>query len=482
MVDVTALLIARVQFAFTIGVHIVFPALSIGLAAYLAALEGLWLITKRSTYLDLYHYWLKIFSVGFGMGVVSGVVMSYEFGTNWANFSQKAGAITGPLLGYEVLTAFFLEAGFLGIMLFGMGRVSKGIHFFSTCMVSLGTLISMTWILASNSWMQTPQGYMIEPGTGRFLPENWLHIIFNPSFPYRLVHMALACFLCVALTVSAVAAFHILAHKKQNKPLPQTVKTMFAMATGLIVIAGPLQLLAGDAHGLNTLHYQPAKLAAIEGHWETSKRAGLILFGLPDMEAEQTKYAIELPLAGSLILTHSLDGTVPGLKDFPKQDRAPVPVVFFAFRLMVGLGILMALFGLYALWCRIKGNLFDSPLLVRWALLMGPAGFLALLCGWVTTEVGRQPYTIYGLLRTEHSASNISLAMVSTSMTAFAIVYFIVFGSGIFILMRMMGKLPAPYEGPGSTTYGKDHSLFQAQANTATQALTNTTVKRGIES
>ncbi|WP_408744254.1 cytochrome ubiquinol oxidase subunit I [Acetobacter indonesiensis] len=437
-----ALFLARLQFAFTVGFHIVFPAFSIGLAAYLAVLEGLWLKTGRQVYLDLFRYWLRAFSIVFGMGVVSGLVMSYEFGTNWAQFSQKAGPILGPLLGYEVMTAFFLEAGFLGIMLFGMNKVGKKLHFFATCVVSLGTLISMSWILSSNSWMQTPQGYAIEPGTGRFIPQDWWAIVFNPSFPFRLVHMALAAFLSVAFVVGGVGAWHLIRARRAGRQPTEAVKIMFSMAMWMAAIVGPLQILAGDAHGLNTLKYQPAKIAAMEGDWESEGYAPELLFGIPDMENEVTRYKIAIPYAGSLILTHSLSGKVPGLKDYPKDQRAPSYVVFFSFRIMIALGVLMALAGLYSLWLRWRGALWNSKLLQRAILIMTPAGFIALLCGWVTTEVGRQPFTVYGLLRTVDSASPVPSASIWGTLVIFVIVYAIVFASGISILLRGFAQEP----------------------------------------
>ncbi|GBQ65531.1 cytochrome bd ubiquinol oxidase subunit I [Ameyamaea chiangmaiensis NBRC 103196] len=438
----SALLLARFQFAFTVGVHIVFPAFSIGLAAYLAVLEGAWLKTGRAVYLDLYRYWVKVFSVVFAMGVVSGLVMSYEFGINWAVFSRKAGPITGVLLSYEVMTAFFLEAGFLGVMLFGMNRVGRGLHFAATCCVSVGTLISMTWILASNSWMQTPAGYTIDPATGRFLPADWLAIIFNPSFPYRLVHMGMAAFLSVAFVVGGTAALHMLRARKRGEAASEHVRVMFSMAMWMATIVAPLQILAGDAHGLNTLKYQPAKIAAMEGDWVSESRAPELLFGIPNMKTEHTDYAIAIPLVGSLILTHSLDGRVPGLKDFPRDQRAPSPVVFFSFRIMVALGMLMALTGFVSAFLRWRGRLYDTPLLHRLALVMSPAGFLALLCGWVTTEVGRQPWTVYGQLRTAESVSPLILSSVAVSMTAFVVVYVLVFGAGMMITLRLLGHAP----------------------------------------
>lgn len=446
-----ALVLARFQFAFTVGVHIVFPAFSIGLAAYLAVLEGLWLKTDRQVFLDLYRYWIKAFSVVFGMGVVSGLVMSYEFGTNWAVFSRKAGPITGVLLSYEVMTAFFLEAGFLGVMLFGMNKVGRGLHFAATCCVSVGTLISMTWILASNSWMQTPRGYTIDPATGRFLPADWLAIIFNPSFPFRLVHMGLAAFLSVAFVVGATGAWHMLRARREGRIASEPVRVMFSMAMWMAAIVAPVQILAGDAHGLNTLKYQPVKIAAMEGDWESRGRATELLFGIPNMKTERTDYAVGIPLAGSLILTHSLDGKVPGMKDFPRDQRPPSQIIFFSFRIMVGLGVLMALVGFWSLWLRRRRALFRTPAFHRVVVCMAPAGFLALLCGWVTTEVGRQPWTVYGLLRTSDSVSPIVLSSMAVTITAFVVVYVIVFGSGLGILVRLLGharrkasRSPAP--------------------------------------
>jgi cytochrome d ubiquinol oxidase subunit I len=442
MTGITALELARFQFAFTVAFHILFPSFSIGLAAYLAVLEGLWLRTGRRVYLDLFQYWLKIFAIGFSMGVVSGIVMSYEFGTNWSQFAEKAGPVLGPMLAYEVMTAFFLEAGFLGVMLFGLNRVGRGLHFTATCLVSVGTLISMSWILASNSWMQTPQGYTVDPATGRFLPVDWLKIIFNPSFPYRLVHMGFAAFLCVALVVGGTGAYHLLRDRKRRRESPEAVRVMFSMAMWMIAAVAPLQILAGDTQGLNTLKYQPAKIAAIEGDWTTRGRAPEILFGIPNMQTEHTDYVIEMPLLGSLILTHSLGGRIPGLKDFAPADRPNSTVIFFTFRIMVALGMLMLLMGVFGLLLRWRGSFYENRGLQRFALAMAPAGFIALLCGWVTTEVGRQPYTVYGVLRTVDSVSPIALPGIATSMVVFVIVYFIVFGAGVAILLRMMGTEP----------------------------------------
>jgi len=439
---VDAFHLARAQFAFTLVFHIVFPAFSIGLASYLAVLEGLWLRTGESAYLDLFRYWVKIFSVGFAMGVVSGLVMSYQFGTNWGAFSDRAGPVIGPLMGYEVLTAFFLEAGFLGVMLFGMQKVGRRLHFGATCMVAVGTLISAFWILSVNSWMQTPRGYTIAPD-GRFLPADWARIIFNPSFFVRLPHMVLASYLSVAFVVGAVAAYHLLreraVHGTAKNP---AVRRMFSMAMWMAAFVAPAQVVMGDIHGLNTLHYQPAKIAAMEGDWTPQRDAPEILFGIPDMKDQVTRYKIELPHLGSLILTHSLDGEVPGLKQFPRAERPDSRVVFFSFRLMVAIGFAMMGVGAWSLFLRWRRSLFDNPWLMRAMVLMGPAGFVAVISGWITTEVGRQPYTVYGLMRTADSMSPIGLPGVATSLLAFITVYAVVYTAGIGFLLKLMSRPP----------------------------------------
>jgi len=434
--EASAEVLARLQFAFTVSFHIVFPAFSIGLASFLAVLEGLWLVRKDEAYLRLFDYWKTMFAVTFGMGVVSGIVMSYQFGTNWAEFSDRAGPIIGPLMGYEVLTAFFLEAGFLGIMLFGLRRVGPRLHFFATLMVALGTLISATWILSANSWMHTPQGHSVN-AAGQFVAEDWLAIIFNPSFPYRLAHMVLAAYLTTAFVVGAVGAFHLLRDSANR-----LARIMFSMAMWMAALVTPVQILAGDLHGLNTLEHQPAKIAAMEGHYETHAGAPLILFGIPDDEAEVTRYAIEIPKLGSLILGHSLDAEIRGLKAFDKDERPPAAIIFWTFRLMVGIGLLMLAVGAWSLLQRWRGKLFGDRWLHRAVLVMGPSGFVAVLAGWITTEVGRQPFTVYGLLRTSESLSPVDAPAVGSSLIAFVIVYFIVFGAGIFYLLRLMHKPP----------------------------------------
>ncbi len=431
-----ALTLARFQFAFTIAFHIVFPAFSIGLASFLAVLNALHYRTGDAVYLTVFDFWKTIFAVAFGMGVVSGIVMSYQFGTNWSVFADKTGPVLGPLMGYEVLTAFFLEAGFLGVMLFGRAKVGPGLHLMATGMVALGTLISATWILAVNSWMQTPAGYSINEA-GQFIPEDWWAIVFNPSFPYRLVHMVLAAYLTTALVVGAVGSFHILRDRANA-----AARLMLSMSMWMLLFTAPLQIVAGDFHGLNTLQHQPAKVAAMEGHFETRAGAPLILFGIPDDDAEITRNAIEIPGLGSLILTHSWDGEVRGLKSWPKDERPKSALIFFTFRIMVGLGFAMLGLGLWGALARLRGRLYASPWMFRAAILMGPTGFIAVVCGWITTEVGRQPYTVYGLLTTADSASPIQTSAVAASLMAFVIVYFVIFGAGTFYILRLMRATP----------------------------------------
>jgi cytochrome d ubiquinol oxidase subunit I len=435
-------LLARIQFAFTVSFHILFPALSIGLGSYLAVLEGLWLLTGEERYMRLFRIWVKAFALTFGMGVVSGIVLSYEFGTNWSVFADRTGPILGPVIGYEALTAFFLEAGFLGIMLLGVHRVPRAVHFIATIAVAGGALLSAFWILSANSWMQTPAGYSVNQA-GQFVPEDWLAIIFNPSFPYRLVHMVLAAYLATAFVVGASGAYHLLKGRRGPE-----VRTMFSMAMWMAVLVAPLQLIAGDQHGLNTLKHQPAKVAAMEGHFEAEMTgAPLILFGLPDVQAGETRYALEVPKLGSLILTHQLNGTVRGLKSWPRDDWPRVWVVFWSFRLMVGLGLLMIATGLVGLWLRWRRQLYDVPLFARWCVAMGPSGLVAVLAGWFVTEVGRQPYTVYGLLRTQESASPVAAPALAGSLIAFLVVYLIVFGTGVWYLLRLLRADPEAVDG-----------------------------------
>ena len=438
----TALLLARLQFAFTVSFHFIFPAFSIGLASYLAVLEGLWLKTGREIYLNLFRYWLKIFALTFAMGVVSGIVMSYQFGTNWSVFSDRAGPIIGPLMAYEVLTAFFLEAGFLGVMLFGMEKVGKKLHFAATCMVAGGTAVSAFWILSVNSWMHTPTGWTLND-VGQFVPAgSWIDIIFNPSFPYRLIHTVTAAYLTTALVVGGVGAWHLL--KRRDTP---EVRKMFSMAMWMAALVAPVQIVVGDFHGLNTLEHQPAKIAAMEGHFrDYPDGAPLILFGIPDAEAGTVRAAVEIPNLSSFILHHDWNAPMRGLNSFPSDERPPVGVVFWSFRIMVGLGFLMFALGLFSLWARWRKRLYDWRLLHRFALAMGPAGFVAVIAGWITTEVGRQPWVIHGLLRTADAVSPIATPGVTGSLIAFVIVYFAVFAAGALYILRLMARTPVAGE------------------------------------
>jgi cytochrome bd ubiquinol oxidase subunit I len=439
-----ALLLARFQFAFTVSFHFLFPAVSIGLASYLAVLEGLWLKTGKPVYMDLFRYWVKIFALVFAMGVVSGIVMSYQFGTNWSVFSDRAGPVIGPLMAYEVLTAFFLEAGFLGVMLFGMNRVGKGLHFTATLMVAIGTAVSAFWILSVNSWMHTPTGFAMN-ADGQFVPDgSWLEIIFNPSFPYRFAHTLSAAYLTTAFVVGGVGAWHLLRDQANAG-----ARVMFSMAMWMAVVVAPLQIFLGDLHGLNTLEHQPAKVMAMEGHYRSyPDGAPLILFGIPNSAENRVDYAIEIPKLSSLILKHDMNAPLDGLDTVPPEDRPPVGIVFWAFRIMVGLGFLMALLGIVALVARLRGRLYDSPMLHRFALVMAPSGLVAVLAGWVTTEVGRQPWTIHGVLRTADSVSPLDAPAVAASLIAFIVIYFAVFGAGVAYIMKLMSKPPGPAE-PG---------------------------------
>ncbi len=433
-----ALLLARMQFAFTVAFHFIFPAFTIGLASFLAVLNALWLKTRHETYLRLFEYWIKVFAISFAMGVVSGIVMSYQFGTNWSVFSDRAGPVIGPLMAYEILTAFFLEAGFLGIMLFGRNRVGDGLHMFACVMVAVGTAISATWILSVNSWMHTPAGFSIS-NTGQYLPEDWWQIIFNPSFPYRLAHTITAAYLTTAFVVGGVGAWHLLRHHSHNKG----VRTMFSMAMWMAAIVAPLQIVIGHEQGLNTYEHQPTKVLAMEGHFESyDDGVPLILFGIPDQAAGEMRYALSLPRIGGPILGKSWDAEMDGLDTVPDALEPPVGVVFWSFRIMVGIGVLMAAVGLWSLVSRLRGRLHDDRWLHRVALVMGPSGLIAVTAGWITTEVGRQPFVIYGELLTADAVAPVAASAVGASLLAFVAVYFVVFGAGVVYLLHLMGKVP----------------------------------------
>lgn len=431
-----AVLLSRLQFVWVVALHILLPAFTVGLAAYIAVLEGLHLTTGRPVYLRLSKFWLKVFAVSFGMGVVSGIVMPFQFGTNWSRFSDATADIGGPLMAYEGLMAFFLEAGFLGVLLFGRARVPPWVHFFAAVMVALGTLLSTFWILAFNSWMQTPVGHTIV--AGRFLADDWLAVIFNPSFPYRLAHTVIAFFVTTALVVAGVASYHLRAGRFREEG-----SLMLKMAFGLMTLLVPLQMLLGDLHGLNTREHQPAKVAAMEANWETRSRMPLLLFAWPDERAEANRYEVAIPVLGSVILTHHADGVVQGLKDWKPEDRPPVAIPFFSFRLMVGLGVAMLALVLCSWWVWARGTLGDARWFHKLCELASPLGFIAVIAGWVTTEVGRQPWTVYGLLRTTESVTpSLTASDVLASLAVYIVAYIVIFGCGGYFMVRFLRAGP----------------------------------------
>ncbi|MBV8407689.1 MAG: cytochrome ubiquinol oxidase subunit I [Alphaproteobacteria bacterium] len=435
--DETAVLLSRLQFAWVIGWHILMPAFTVGMASYIAILEGLHVVTGRDVYLRISMFWIRIFSVAFGVGVVTGVVMPFQIGTNWSRYADAAGNVVGPLFAYEGLTAFFLEAAFLGVLLFGRKLVPPWAHFVAALMVASGTLFSSFWILAANSWMQTPAGY--EVIDGRFFPKDWIDVIFNPSFPFRLAHTVTGFYVNTGFVVLGIAGWLI-----SNKRSVEEARVMLSMTLWLLTFLVPLQIFLGDQHGLNTAEHQPAKLAAIEARWNTERSFPLALFAIPDPANETNRYAIEVPYLGSLILTHSLDGEIKGLKAFEPDDRPPVAIPFFAFRIMVGIGFLMLALVATSLWLRYRRRLFDSPWFLRGSMAMSPLGFVAVLAGWVTTEVGRQPWTVYGLLRTVDSvAPSLKGGDVLGSLLAYMAVYLIIYPSAVLIAARLVRNGPA---------------------------------------
>ncbi len=461
MIELDPILLARIQFAFTISFHIIFPAFTIGLASFLTILEWRWLKTHNVLYRDLYKFWIKIFAVAFGMGVVSGVVMSYQFGTNWSVFSDKIANILGPLLGFEVLTAFFLEASFLGIMLFGWGRVSARMHFASTCIVAFGTLISAFWILSANSWMHTPQGYEIL-ADGQLMPKDWLQIIFNPSFPFRYLHMVTAAYLTTAFVVGGVGGFYLW----QRRHIPEA-RIMLGMATMMAALVAPAQLMFGHMHGENTMQYQPVKVAAMEGNWSHTTNAPLYLFGWPDQKKEETLYGITIPGGASLVLTGKTQGAIPNLKQFKPEDRPPVAPIFWSFRIMVGIGLLMIGIGFISAIQYFRGKLFASHWLHGIWMIMMPSGFVAILAGWFVTEIGRQPFTAYGLIRTAESVSPaISGPQVAWSLFAFVVMYTFVFGAGSYYILKLIFKgIPITQEAEQFYKHGLEASLIEGKPN-----------------
>jgi cytochrome d ubiquinol oxidase subunit I len=445
-------LLSRLQFAFVIAFHILLPAFTVGLAAYIMVLEGLYVRRRDMVYLRLSLFWTKIFAVAFGMGVVSGIVMPFQFGTNWSRYSDATANVLGPLFTYEVLAAFFLESGFLGILLFGRKLVPPWAHFFSACMVALGTLLSSFWILAANSWMQTPAGY--EVIDGRYFPKDWLAILFNPSLPYRLAHTVTGFFVTTAFAVAAAAAWHL----KRREHVPEATASL-KMTMGLLTVLVPLQIVLGDLHGVNTVEHQPIKVAAMEGLWETRTRAPAVLFAIPDSKNETNHAEIAIPALASLYLKHDVDASVEGLKSVPPSERPPVGIVFWAFRVMVGLGLLMAAVVAWSFVLRFRGGMERSRAFLATTVAMLPVGFIAVIAGWTVTEVGRQPWVVYGLLRTRDAVSpSITGHDVLLSLAAYILVYLVIFGAGIYYMVRLAKA------GPPAETEARDAALDERPA------------------
>jgi cytochrome d ubiquinol oxidase subunit I len=456
--DLDPLLLSRLQFAWLIAWHILLPAFTVGLASYIAFLEALYFITGKEIYFRISAMWTRIFAISFGMGVVSGVVMPFQFGTNWSRFSDVTANVLSPLFAYEALMAFFLEASFLGVLLFGRKLVPRWAHFVSALMVAGGTLLSAFWILAANSWMQTPAG--AEMRGGLFYPVSWLEIIFNPSFPYRFAHTVVAFYVTTGFVVVGVAAHFLLRRRFMDE-----ARAMLSATLWLLTILVPLQIWIGDEHGENSFRYQPAKVAAIEAHWETRSRAPWVVFAWPDAEAEVNHFAIEIPLAGSLILTRDVDGVVPGLKDFPRDERPPVVIPFFAFRIMLAIGGLFLLMIVVALWLRYRGHLYDSVYFLRACMWVSPLGFVAVIAGWTMTEVGRQPWTVYGLLRTAQSVTpSLTGSDVLLSLIGYMAAYLVIFPAGVFFMMRVVDRGPTGSDDTQAVEAGRPREpLTQAE-------------------
>lgn len=436
--DMLSVLLSRSQMAVTLTMHIIFPTLNIGLALFLCIMEWKWLRTKNPVFLKICKFWTKLFSLAFGMGVVSGIVMAYELGTNFGKFTYAVGEVLGSLFVYEVLSAFFVEAGFLGIMLFGWNRVSPKMHFFATFMVMFGTAFSAFWIMAANSWMQTPAGYTLVEGGGYFL-DSFAQAIFNPSFMHRMIHMVLASYTTCLFVLIGISAWYLV--KKRELDIAKPVLS-FALWAALIVV--PVQMFVGDAVGLILDEYQPLKVAAMEGVWDTQRGAPLVLFAYPDEKLEKNLYEISIPYGASLLNTHSLDGEMLGLKSVDRKDRPEVVPTFFGFRIMVGIGLLFLFTALYALWLRKKGQLYDSTRFLKWCVLLTPLGFIATIAGWFVAETGRQPWVVYNMMRTADGASEIPADHVLITLCSFIVIYLFILSFFLYYFCKTIQKGPQP--------------------------------------
>ncbi len=425
------LLLSRIQFAANISFHILFPAISIALAWFLLFFKIRYTLTNDDVWMRIYRFWVKVFALTFAMGVVSGLTMSFQFGTNWPGYMKTVGNIAGPLLGYEVLTAFFLEATFLGIMLFGINRVSNSIHTLATFLVAFGTSMSAFWIIALNSWMHTPAGFEMRNGVA--YPVDWLAIIFNPSMPYRLAHMLTASGLTAGFLIAGISAYRIL--NGDHKPAPRRALKVAVLSTAILI---PLQILLGDLHGLNTLQHQPAKIAAIEAMWHTEQGASLTLFGLPDETSRKNLFSIEIPYAASLILAHDINATIKGLNEFPNA-HPPVKPLFFGFRIMVGMGLLMLIVSWTASW-QYWRNKDLSPLMMKVFVAMTFSGWIAVLAGWYVTEIGRQPYLVTGILKTTEAVTTLASSHVALSLAIYLSLYVILLFAYVRTLFVMARK------------------------------------------
>jgi cytochrome bd ubiquinol oxidase subunit I len=458
-------ILSRLQFAWVIGWHILLPAFTVGLASYIAFLEGAYTLTKRPVFLNLSQFWLRIFAISFGMGVVTGIVMPFQFGTNWSRFSDAAGNVISPLLAYEGLTAFFLEASFLGVLLFGRKLVPPLMHFMAAVLVAAGTLFSSFWILATNSWMQTPVGY--EVIDGRYFPKDWFEIVFSPSFPFRLMHTVSGFYVTTAFVVLGVGAYTV----RRGQSIAEG-RVMLRLALWFLVIFVPLQMVLGDAHGLNTLEHQPAKLAAIEGLWDGGQGVPASIIGWPDQTAERNLDEIAIPKLGSLYLTHSWNGAVKGLKDFPADQRPPVVIVYFSFRTMVGIAFLMLAVVITGLVLLARGQLDYTQWYLRICEFTVCLGFIAVIAGWITTEVGRQPWTIYGLMRTRDSVSpSLTGGNVLLSLLLYVAVYLVIYPVGVSLMLRIVRRGPAALDEPSPIASGHPKSPIEALGATTPEGV-----------